>query len=335
MSIKVSGSIDPTLAMNLNAIGLPSQGGEQAMHPANQAIAFGVSPDAISRPAALSFDSASPQPGTIPSGTGNPGWGDLLSLANQLIRGLLELIAQHQQQDQGAEQGSANGASAGQADALPAQPVSTAGVAASPQTPAPLSPPGTAQGASDAPPVAAGSGPYTLNITNDQDHPIKIGQLDQQERLVAELTLQPGEKGTMNYQQDTTGLLKQADSDGNYRPDASRLEFYNGFINTSDIDGRNAAIYATDGKGFEIGDKQSVADKAPSSIVSMDSAGEKTIAGYYDGSTEKMRDGGKFLTRELGTGMTYMHPDDDKLGEGRNPMRHTDSKSLNVVFDDA
>ena len=333
MSIKVSGSIDPTLAMNLSAIGLPSQGGEQAMHPANQAIAFGVSPDAISRPAAASFDSASPQSGTSPSGTGDPGWGDLLSLANQLIRGLIELFAQ--QQGQGVEQDSASGALADQADALFAQPTSTAGGSASPEAPAPDSLPGTAQVASDATPVAAGSGPYTLNITNDQDHPIEIGQFDQQDKLVAELTLQPGEKGTMNYQQDTTGLLKQADSDGNYQPDASRLEFYNGFINTSDIDGRNAAIYATDGKGFEIGDTQSVADKAPSSIVSTDSAGEKTIAGYYDGSTQKMRDGGEFLTKELGTGMTYMHPDDDKLGEGRNPMRHTDSKSLNVVFDDA
>ncbi|VTP67109.1 Uncharacterised protein [Serratia rubidaea] len=49
----------------------------------------------------------------------------------------------------------------------------------------------------------------------------------------------------MRYQNDFTGLLKQADADGNYRDDASRLEFYNGFVNTSDIDGRNAAIHAT------------------------------------------------------------------------------------------
>ncbi|VTP67111.1 Uncharacterised protein [Serratia rubidaea] len=36
-----------------------------------------------------------------------------------------------------------------------------------------------------------------------------------------------------------------------------------------------------------------------------------------------MRKGGQFMTDALGTGMTYMHPDDDRLPEGQNPMRHT------------
>lgn len=178
----------------------------------------------------------------------------------------------------------------------------------------------------------AGSGPRSFNITNTQDHPIKIGQFDQHDKLTAELTLQPGEKGTMKFENDTTGLLKQADADGTYKPDASRLEFYNGFINTSDIDGRNASIHATDGKGFEIGDSKSIADKASSDLVSVDSAGDKTVAGYYDGSTDKMQKGGDFLTQQLGTDMTYMHPNDDTLGQGKNPMRHTDSMSLDVTF---
>lgn len=204
---------------------------------------------------------------------------------------------------------------------------------AAPETaPAATSTPETSAATSVGDGPTAGSGPRSFNITNTQDHPIKIGQFDKNDTLTAELTLQPGQKGTMKFENDTTGLLKQAAADGAYKPDASRLEFYNGFINTSDIDGRNAAIHATDGKGFEIGDTKSIADKASNDIVSADAAGDKTVAGFYDGSTDKMQKGGDFLTRELGTDMTYMHPNDDTLGQGRNPMRHTDSLSLDVTF---
>lgn len=190
----------------------------------------------------------------------------------------------------------------------------------------------------DAPPSSgtnvpsSGNGPRTFNITNTQVHDISIGQFDQHNQLVGELRLKPGESGQMHYQNDFSGLLKQADADGNYQDSASRLEFYNGFVNTSDIDGRNAAIYATDHKGFEIGDQQSIADHAPAGIVTQDSAGNKTIAGYYDGSTDTMRQGGQFMTDTLGTGMTYMHPDDDRLPQGQNPMRHTDAMMLDVTF---
>ncbi|MBD1599285.1 hypothetical protein [Pseudomonas typographi] len=178
----------------------------------------------------------------------------------------------------------------------------------------------------------AGSGPRTFNVTNNQDQAIKIGQFDKNDKLVGELSLQPGQTGQMKYENDFTGLLKQADADGNYKPDASRLEFYNGFINTSDIDGRNASIYATDHKGFEVGDKKSIADGAPEGTVSTDSAGNKTVAGWYDGSTPAMRDGGAYMVGQLGTGMTYMHPTDDQLGDGQNPMRHTDAMTLDVMF---
>lgn len=199
-------------------------------------------------------------------------------------------------------------------------------------------PPEPSASSKDAPPSSAangpsaGNGPRTFNITNTQDHDISIGQFDQHNQLVGELRLKPGESGHMHYQNDFTGLLKQADADGNYQDNASRLEFYNGFVNTSDIDGRNAAIYATDHQGFEIGDQQSIADHAPAGIVTQDSAGNKTIAGYYDGSTDTMRQGGQFMTDTLGTGMTYMHPDDDRLPQGQNPMRHTDAMTLDVTF---
>ena len=276
------------------------------------------------------------------------------SLSNQvrdLVQQILQLIAQMMQNNQnapgaGGNQGSPGAAQKPAANAAvqpspaeqPAAPVEQAVAApqtASPaaktaETDSPTSAASSTAATGDGP--VAGSGPRSFNITNTQDHPIKIGQFDQHDKLTAELTLQPGQKGTMKFENDTTGLLKQADADGQYKPDASRLEFYNGFINTSDIDGRNAAIHATDGKGFEIGDTRSVADKASADIVSADSAGNKTVAGYYDGSTDAMRKGGEFLTQTLGTGMTYMHPNDDTLGQGNNPMRHTDAMSLDVTF---
>lgn len=297
---------------------------------------------------------------------------DLGTLVRDLVSQLMRMISQMMQQNQSDPGSSAAGDGGGQkqvvgaasqpASSLAAAPAptsdgaSTASAAALPATanaPQNLAATGAQVAPTDetsksttsdaSPPVAAaasatgsgptgGSGPRTFNITNTQDHAIKIGQFDKNDKLSGEITLQPGEKGKMNFQSDFTGLLKQADADGNYKSDASRLEFYNGFINTSYIDGRNAAIHATDNKGFEIGDTQSIADKASGSIVTADSAGNKTVAGYYDGSSDAMNQGGKFMTDTLGTGMSYMHPDDDKLPQGQNPMRHTDSMALDVTF---
>lgn len=223
-------------------------------------------------------------------------------------------------------------ASAPQALANTAQvlPADSASKPTTSDTPTQVAAAGAASPTGDGP--TAGSGPRTFNVTNTQDHAIKVGQFDKNDQLTAEMTLQPGQKGKMNFQSDFTGLLKQADSDGKYKSDASRLEFYNGFINTSYIDGRNAAIHATDNKGFEIGDTKSIADKASGEIVTADSAGNKTVAGFYDGSSDTMNKGGQFMTDTLGTGMSYMHPDDDKLPQGQNPMRHTDSMTLDVTF---
>lgn len=187
----------------------------------------------------------------------------------------------------------------------------------------------------------AGSGPRMFNVTNTQDKPINIGQFDKDNNLVAQMTLQPGQTGHMKFENDTTGLLKQADADGKYQPNASRLEFYNGFINTSDIDGRNASIAATDHNGFNIGDSHSIAGNAPSDITTQDSAGNKTIAGFYDGSTATMNKGANYMIDQLSqggqsaTGQTYFHPNDDTLGQGNNPMRHTDSMNVDVTFGNA
>ncbi len=179
---------------------------------------------------------------------------------------------------------------------------------------------------------SVGSGPRSFDITNNEDHDISLGMFDKDNKQVAEMKLKPGEMGTMNYQDNFTGVIKQADADGKYQDSASRLEFYNGFVNTSDIDGRNASISATDHKGFNIGDNKSIAGDAPSNIVSEDSAGDKTIAGWYDGSTDTMKAGGQYMEDKLGTGDTYIHPNDDQLGQGSNPMRHTDAMNIDVSF---
>lgn len=363
MSTKVSGPVDQLFGLHNSDFGSP-QGRLTDQRQAGGGIDFGTSPGAGAQ--SVNFGGPSPHNSdsrvNASAQAANPTDQDLAASVRNLVEQIMQALAQFMQQnrsDTGASSqssGSPQGKSAAvsapaqpmaantgsqQAAATPsaAQPSSAGPQVAStppanaqtaPEATAALAPAGKSTAIGDA--ATAGSGPYSLNITNTQDHAIKIGQFDKNEKLVGELSLEPGQKGTMKYEADTTGLLKQADADGNYKPDASRLEFYNGFINTSDIDGRNAAIYASDGKGFEVGDKQSIADKAPDSITSLDSAGNKTIAGWYDGSTEKMKQGGDFLTKELGTGMTYQHPNDDTLGQGSNPMRHTDSMSLDVVF---
>jgi hypothetical protein len=362
MSTKVSGPVDQMFGLHNSDFGSP-QGRFADQRQAGAGIDFGASPGA----GVQSVSFGGPSPHHIDSRVNaseraaNPTDQDLAASVRNLAEQIMQALAQFMQQSRGDTGASSPGGGSPQgksaAVSAPAQPMaanaesqqavtpsaaqpSSAGpqvastppadAQAAPEATAALAPAGKSTAVSDA--ATAGSGPYSLNITNTQDHAIKIGQFDKNEKLVGELSLEPGQKGTMKYEANTTGLLKQADADGNYKPDASRLEFYNGFINTSDIDGRNAAIHATDGKGFEVGDKQSIADKAPDSITSLDSAGNKTIAGWYDGSTEKMKQGGDFLTKELGTGMTYQHPNDDTLGQGNNPMRHTDSMSLDVVF---
>lgn len=232
-------------------------------------------------------------------------------------------------------------APANAAPAANSSPAATAAPAATSAPDAAAAPATTAPGSAassvgDGPTV--GTGPRSFNITNTQDKPITLGQFDQNNQLVSQMTLQPGQTGQMKAENDTTGVIKQADADGNFQNDASRLEYYNGYINTSDIDGRNASISATDNNGFNIGDSQSIADQAPAAVTTEDSAGNKTVAGYYDGSTATMNQGADYMINALSqngqsaTGETYFHPNDDTLGQGDNPMRHTDSMSVDVSF---
>jgi hypothetical protein len=291
---------------------------------------------------------------------------DVMARVRDLVQQILQLLAQFTQQNQngnaGATQNNSGGNSSGSGNgrgavaptggaAAPeqtaAQPTTSPAPVQKAETPAPISPTGQGETANtavtgdsqgtaktSATPAGgsqtSGTGAYSLDITNTDDETRKYGEFDKNENLVGEITLKPGEKGTLKYEADTTTLVKQQDEDGKYHADAARLEAYNKFVNTSDIDGRDAHIYATDGKGFEIGDKKSIAAEALKQGVIKNL--DDTIPGWYDGSTAEMQKGGAFLEQQLGTGDTYIHPNDDQLGQGKNPMRSSNSMSLDVEF---
>jgi hypothetical protein len=201
-----------------------------------------------------------------------------------------------------------------------------------------------ARAAGGQPSLAAGEGPNEIQITNTQDHPITVGKFKNGESTTdpsAQLTLQPGQTGSFFFANGEAGIVTQADASGQFRPDASRLEYEADadgkmlFPDVSYIDGRNASISLTDGAGLNKGDDRSIADLAPADLVSTDAAGNKTVAGWYDGSTAVMQQAGAFLTSQLGTGGAYIHPNDDTLGAGANPMSGTQSHVLKASFGDA
>ncbi len=225
------------------------------------------------------------------------------------------------------QQGPKNNAGAnGAGAASPAGGRAAQGLAApSPTTPGPAAP-----GLGTANPVTkAGTGPNSVDITNSSGHDEKIGMFlngGSTTSPAAEITLKPGQTGTLSYQNGQGGFMAEADSGGAYKPTASRLEFFadqNGKNNPdiSYIDGRNAAISLSDGQGKTTGDTKSVAAYAPRELLTKDAGGQATIAGWYDGSTKAMQDGGAFMESQLGTGNAYIHPDDDtKKAAGTNPM---------------
>lgn len=193
---------------------------------------------------------------------------------------------------------------------------------------------------------AAGTGENSVSISNTSNHDEKIGEFlngGSTTAPVAEITLKPGETGKLSYANGQGGFMAEADSSGAYKPSASRLEFYadaKGINNTdvSYIDGRNAAIQVSDGKGKSAGDTQNIASQAPSDIVSHDSGGNATVTGWYDGSSAAMQAGGSFMEQKLGTGNAYIHPDDDqKRTQSANPMTMAQDSSQNYTasFGDA
>lgn len=236
-------------------------------------------------------------------------------------------------------------------DAIMAQEEERKNASPAVSAPAPVSASPVAPASAVAAPVAAadksaGTGENSVSISNTSNHDEKIGEFlngGSATAPVAEITLKPGETGILSYANGQGGFMAEADASGAYKPSASRLEFYadaKGINNTdvSYIDGRNAAIQVSDGKGKSAGDTQNIASQAPSSIVSHDSGGRATVSGWYDGSSAAMQAGGAFMEQKLGTGNAYIHPDDDqKRTQSANPMTMAQDSSQNYTarFGDA
>ena len=206
---------------------------------------------------------------------------------------------------------------------------------------------GASQGAaatSGTPTTSAGTGPNAIQVTNTTSAPMTIGKFKNGESTTspsAEITLQPGQTGTLHYENGEAGYAAKADSSGQFQPNASRLEYEADadgkmkYPDVSYIDGRNASISLSDGSGLNKGDDKSIAAGAPADAVQTDSAGDKTIAGYYDGSTAQMQAGANYMQSQLGTGGAYLHPNDDTLPNGQNPMSGTQSNTLYADFGNA
>jgi len=191
---------------------------------------------------------------------------------------------------------------------------------------------------------SVGTGPNTIEITNTSDHAITVGKFKNGESTTApsaQVTLQPGQVGVLHYDNGEAGFAAKADSSGKFQSNASRLEYEADkdsklkFPDVSYIDGRNASIALTDGASLNKGDSKSIAAAAPASAVSTDAAGNKTIAGWYDGSTTQMQAGGTYMQSALGTSGAYLHPNDDTLPSGQNPMSSTQNTIIQASFDDA
>ncbi len=255
-------------------------------------------------------------------------------------------------QPQAAATGAAGGGSAGGAAqaAPPAADTASAGGGAPQQPSAGADAGGTSgtpQGAaatSGTSTTSAGSGPNAIEITDTTSKPMTIGEFKNGGSTTtpsAEITLQPGQTGTLRYQNGDAGYDAKADSSGQFEPNASRLEYEADadgkmkYPDVSYIDGRNASISLTDGSGLNKGDDKSIAAGAPADAVQTDAAGDKTIAGYYDGSTAQMQAGANYMQSQLGTGGAYLHPNDDTLPAGQNPMSGTQSNTLYADFGNA
>ena len=211
----------------------------------------------------------------------------------------------------------------------------------SPTTPASSDASSPAAATSGTSSTSAGDGPNTTTITNTSNHDEKIGQFlngGSTTQPTAEIDLKPGQTGTLKYENGQGGYDAEADSSGNFQSTASRLEFYADAkgVNNDDvsyIDGRNASIKVSDGNGKTAGDSQSIANDAPSNAITKDAGGRATVTGWYDGSTQDMKDGGAYMESKLGTGNAYIHPDDDRNATSSNPMTMAQDTSQHYTAD--
>ena len=259
--------------------------------------------------------------------------------------------AQTQAGAQPQEAGSAGGSAGGAAQAAPTGAGAAPAAGSASQQPSAGADNAAAGGASQGaaatsatPTTSAGTGANAIQVTNTTNEPMTIGKFKNGESTTspsAEITLQPGQTGTLHYENGEAGYAAKADSSGQFQPNASRLEYEADadgkmkYPDVSYIDGRNASISLSDGSGLNKGDDKSIAAGAPADAVQTDSAGDKTIAGYYDGSTAQMQAGATYMQSQLGTGGAYLHPNDDTLPNGQNPMSGTQSSTLYADFGNA
>ncbi|MBS1091729.1 hypothetical protein JK208_08910 [Gluconobacter sp. Dm-74] len=292
---------------------------------------------------------AAMQSGSLSSGTGSAtGAGQSSGTQNSQEEAKLAEVFQELMAllKQGNQEGSTNPGSDTTSPAIsPAAGSSASATPAagstSPTTPASndaSSPAATTSGTSS---TSAGDGPNTTTITNTSNHDEKIGQFlngDSTTQPTAEIDLKPGQTGTLKYENGQGGYDAEADSSGNFQSTASRLEFYADAkgVNNDDvsyIDGRNASIKVSDGNGKTAGDSQSIANNAPSDAITKDAGGRATVTGWYDGSTQDMKDGGAYMESKLGTGNAYIHPDDDRNTTSSNPMTMAQDTSQHYTAD--
>ena len=292
---------------------------------------------------------AAMQSGSLSSGTGSAsGTGQSTGTQNSQEEAKLAEVFQELMAllKQGNQEGSTNSGSDTTSPAIsPAAGSSASATPAagstSPTTPASSDASSPAAATSGTSSTSAGDGPNTTTITNTSNHDEKIGQFlngGSTTQPTAEIDLKPGQTGTLKYENGQGGYDAEADSSGNFQSTASRLEFYADAkgVNNDDvsyIDGRNASIKVSDGNGKTAGDSQSIAADAPSNAVTKDAGGRATVTGWYDGSTQGMKDGGAYMESKLGTGNAYIHPDDDRNATSSNPMTMAQDTSQHYTAD--
>jgi len=286
---------------------------------------------------------AAMQSGSLSSGTGSAsGAGQSSGTQNSQEEAKLAEVFQELMAllKQGNKEGSTSPGSDTASPAISPVASPAAGSSAS-ATPAAGSTSPTTPASNDASSTSAGDGPNTTTITNTSNHDEKIGQFlngGSTTQPTAEIDLKPGQTGTLKYENGQGGYDAEADSSGNFQSTASRLEFYADAkgVNNDDvsyIDGRNASIKVSDGNGKTAGDSQSIANDAPSNAITKDAAGRATVTGWYDGSTQDMKDGGAYMESKLGTGNAYIHPDDDRNATSSNPMTMAQDTSQHYTAD--
>ena len=292
---------------------------------------------------------AAMQSGSLSSGTGSAsGAGQSSGTQNSQEEAKLAEVFQELMAllKQGNQEGSTNPGSDTTSPAIsPAAGSSASATPAagstSPTTPASSDASSPAAATSGTSSTSAGDGPNTTTITNTSNHDEKIGQFlngGSTTQPTAEIDLKPGQTGTLKYENGQGGYDAEADSSGNFQSTASRLEFYADAkgVNNDDvsyIDGRNASIKVSDGNGKTAGDSQSIANNAPSDAITKDAGGRATVTGWYDGSTQDMKDGGAYMESKLGTGNAYIHPDDDRNATSSNPMTMAQDTSQHYTAD--